>query len=174
MDRDGGAIAQSHAGTTGDADVSTGPGRTGGLRERMGRLHRRLHANPVTGLITKVVVSVVGAAVVALGVVLSGPGIPGPGLVVILLGLAILATEWTWAERLLKWGRRKAREAADRARALDPAERRRRLLLTGLVVLLLGAALVAYLVVYDWPGWTIDGWDWVQQRISVVPELPGM
>jgi hypothetical protein len=57
---------------------------------------------------------------------------------------------------------------------LDPAERRRRLLLTGLVVLVLGAALVAYLVVYDWPGWTIDGWDWVQQRVSVVPELPGM
>jgi hypothetical protein len=26
---------------------------------------------------------------------------PGPGIVVILIGLAILATEWAWAERAL-------------------------------------------------------------------------
>lgn len=174
MDRDGGATVQGHGRATTETDVTGEATSGGGFRARMARLHRRLHANPVTGLITKVVVTVVGAAVVALGVVMSGPGIPGPGLVVILLGLAILSTEWTWAERLLRWGRRKAHEAAERARALDPAERRRRLLLTGLVVLLLGAALVAYLVVYDWPRWSIDGWDWVQQRISVVPELPGM
>lgn len=138
------------------------------------RLHQRLHSNPVTGLITKIVVSVVGGAVILVGVLLSGPGIPGPGFVVIILGLAILATEWTWADRLVKWARVKAREAAERARAMDPAVRRRRLGLAGLAVAVVSAAVVGYLYVYDWPTLAVQGWDRVQGLSGAVPELPGM
>ena len=143
-------------------------------RRRAARAHRRAHANPVTGAITKVVVTLVGAAVVLLGVVMSGPGIPGPGIVVILLGLAILATEWAWAERLLQWGREKVRRAAERARTMDPAVRRRRLLLTGLAVVVVVAAIALYVRTYDWPGWSVEGWGWIQGRAGFVPDLPGM
>jgi Putative transmembrane protein (PGPGW) len=37
--------------------------------------------------------------------------LPGPGVVVILLGLAILATEYVWAERLLRQAREKFDDA---------------------------------------------------------------
>jgi hypothetical protein len=39
--------------------------------------------------------------------------LPGPGIVVILLGLAILATEYVWAERLLRKARDKFEVAKD-------------------------------------------------------------
>lgn len=138
------------------------------------RLQRRLHAHPVTALLTKVVVTLVGVAVIVVGVVLSGPGIPGPGFVVIVFGLAILATEYAWADRLLRRARAALRRASDRARAMDPAVRRRRLLLSVGTFLLVGGALVGYLVVFDWPGWAVDAWDWVQGLSGLVPELPGM
>lgn len=47
----------------------------------------------------RIAVTVVGFAVLAAGLVMMVT--PGPGIVVILLGLAILATEWAWAERAL-------------------------------------------------------------------------
>jgi tellurite resistance protein TerC len=51
-------------------------------------------------LARKVAVAVVGASVLAFGIVLIV--LPGPAIVVIPLGLAILATEFLWARRLLK------------------------------------------------------------------------
>ncbi len=48
----------------------------------------------------RVVVAVVGTTVVLLGVVLLFK--PGPAIVVIPIGLAILATEFVWAQRLLR------------------------------------------------------------------------
>ncbi len=44
-------------------------------------------------------VSVLGGALLILGIVLLP--LPGPGLLVIAAGLAVLATEFPWAERLL-------------------------------------------------------------------------
>ena len=138
------------------------------------RLHTRLHANPVTGLVTKVVVTVIGALVVLAGVVLSGPGIPGPGLLVIVAGLAILATEWAWAEKLLQRARAWLEKTRDQVRNMDPAVRRRRLLLGFLAaVVVLGAA--AWLIAaYGWPSFAISSWDRIQSISGAVPELPGM
>ncbi len=70
----------------------------------------------------RVVVTVVGVALVAVG--LAGvvlPVIPGP--VLILGGLALLATEYVWARRALEAARRKATEA--RAKVRERRERRR-------------------------------------------------
>lgn len=128
----------------------------------------------MTGLLTKVVVTIVGSAVILVGIVLSGPGVPGPGFVVIIFGLAILATEWAWAERLLKRARRALQNAAERARAMDPAVRRRRILLTVGAIVLVSGAIVGYLVAFDWPTWAVSAWNWVQDLSGVVPELPGM
>ncbi|MFB8772804.1 TIGR02611 family protein [Streptomyces broussonetiae] len=87
-------------------------------------------------------VFIVGLAVVATGVVMLP--LPGPGWVVIFGGMAIWATEFVWAQLVLRWTKRKVTEAAQRA--LDPKVRRRNIILTtiGLVIM---TALVA---VYVW------------------------
>lgn len=138
------------------------------------RIHTRLHAHPVTGAATKIVVTIVGVAVVLVGVVLSGPGIPGPGLVVIIAGLALLATEWTWAEKLLLRAREWLKKTNARVREMDPAVRRRRILYGLLAGLVLGAAAWWYLATYDWPAFAVSSWDRVQGIAGFVPELPGM
>jgi uncharacterized protein (TIGR02611 family) len=148
--------------------------RSSGRPHLARRVHTRLHANPITGLVTKVVVTLVGVAVVLVGVVLSGPGIPGPGLVVIVGGLAILATEWTWAEKLLARARRWLAQTTERVKAMDPAVRRRRLLL-GLLAALVVCGIAAWLIAeYGWPSFAISSWDRIQSISDVVPELPGM
>lgn len=56
-------------------------------------------------------VTLAGFAVVLAGVAMLV--LPGPGIVVILAGLAILATEYVWAQRLLRIAREKANQAKD-------------------------------------------------------------
>lgn len=136
------------------------------------RLHERLHRNPVLGLITKIVVTIVGLVVLTAGLIMMVT--PGPGIVGIAVGLGILATEYHWARRLLHYAKRKAEEAAAKARAVDPAVRRRRLILGTVAVLVIGGALTAYVYTYDWPHFAVDSWDWVQDIAGFVPELPGM
>ena len=74
-----------------------------------------------------VTVGLVGGTVTAAGVVMLVT--PGPGLVVIIAGLAILATQFAWAERALDKVKEKARNARDNAsarravRRADAAER---------------------------------------------------
>lgn len=137
-----------------------------------GRIRRTLHAHPLLSLTTKIVVAVVGALVTAVGVVMLVT--PGPAFVLIPLGLAILATEFDFARRWLRWARHKAEEAKQRSDALDPAVRRRRLVIAGLVVLLVVAAVAAFVAAFGWPRFAVGGWDWVQDLGAWVPELPGM
>jgi len=59
----------------------------------------------------RVAVAVVGAALVLAGLAMFV--LPGPGILVVILGLAVLATEFVWAERLLD----KAKEQATKAKA---------------------------------------------------------
>lgn len=136
------------------------------------RLHAWMHTNPVTGLLTKVVVTIVGILVIVAGIVMLVA--PGPGIVGIILGLAILATEWAFAERWMYGMKEYAAQAAERARGMDPDVRRRRLLLTGLTVVLVVGGALGYLVAFDWPGFAVDSWDWAQARLGFLPELPGM
>ena len=55
-------------------------------------------------MLWRIGVTVLGGLVVAIGIVLLP--LPGPGWVIIFGGLGILATEYTWAARLLQWVRR--------------------------------------------------------------------
>ena len=143
-----------------------------GPERRPGMLHRSLHAHPVLSLTTKIVVAVVGTLVTAIGVVMIVT--PGPAFVLIPLGLAILSTEFEFARRWLRWARAKAEEAKRKSDELDPAVRRRRLVLTGVVVLLVVGAVTAYVAVYDWPHFAVGGWNYVQSLVGWVPDLPGM
>jgi tellurite resistance protein TerC len=54
-------------------------------------------------VIRKIVVAVIGTTVLLIGLALTV--LPGPAVVVIPLGLAILATEFVWAQRAIKRGR---------------------------------------------------------------------
>ena len=57
----------------------------------------------------RIAVFVAGAVVLLAGVAMLV--LPGPGIVVIIAGLAILATEFVWAERALDAAKTKASEA---------------------------------------------------------------
>lgn len=69
-----------------------------GFRDRYIRRNRTTHAA------WRVVVAVVGGAIIVTGVVLLP--LPGPGWLIIFAGLAVLASEFVWAQRLLHFARR--------------------------------------------------------------------
>jgi uncharacterized protein (TIGR02611 family) len=84
---------------------------------------RRWHDHPVfvpfkaVGMFIKrsgkrILVTAVGGFLVIVGVALLV--LPGPGWLLIFIGLGILATEYVWAERLLKTAKEKATQAKDK------------------------------------------------------------
>ncbi len=71
----------------------------------------------------KVIVAVIGSTVVLFGLALIV--LPGPAVIVVPLGLAILATEFAWARRLLKhgekaWGKIRRRKKGGDSLGNDP------------------------------------------------------
>lgn len=136
------------------------------------RVDRYLHRNRAIALATKIVVTTIGTLVLTAGLIMMVT--PGPGLVGIVAGLAILATEWEWAERWVQGARRKLHEAKEAAEAMDPAVRRRRIIVTSLVTVAVVTVVVTYLVLEGWPGWVVAGWDRMQSVFGFVPDLPGM
>jgi uncharacterized protein (TIGR02611 family) len=63
------------------------------------RLGERLRAHPATSLGYRVVVTTVAVVIILAGIAMLV--LPGPGIATILLGLAILGTEFPWAKRLV-------------------------------------------------------------------------
>ncbi|QWB26775.1 MULTISPECIES: TIGR02611 family protein [Streptomyces] len=95
-------------------------------------------------------VFIIGLAVVVAGIIMLP--LPGPGWVVIFGGMAIWATEFVWAQLVLRWTKRKVTEAAQRA--LDPKVRRRNIILTSI-----GLVIVAVLVgIYVWKFGIVMPW----------------
>lgn len=136
------------------------------------RVHGHLHRNRAMSATTKLVVTVVGTAVLTAGLIMMVT--PGPGLVGIVAGLAILATEWDWADRWLTTARRKLHEARLAAEAMDPKVRRRRIVIGVVVTVLVVAAAATYVALADWPGWSVSIWDRAQSFLGFLPDLPGM
>lgn len=89
-------------------------------------------------------VLVLGLAVIVVGVILLP--LPGPGWLVIFAGVALWATEFAWAQRVLRWAKRKVTEAAQRA--LDPRVRRRNIALTAVGAAICAALLSVYVRKY--------------------------
>lgn len=65
----------------------------------------------------KVVVLIMGLTIMLAGVAMLV--LPGPGILVILGGLALLATEFAWAKLTLKWAQKTMQDMAQKA--LDAA-----------------------------------------------------
>lgn len=85
--------------------------RDGGIRQKVGDVTQRISAyrsrlrSTRAGRVTlQVATAVVGTAVVIVGIILIP--FPGPGWLIVLTGLAILALEFVWAQRLLAFTRR--------------------------------------------------------------------
>jgi uncharacterized protein (TIGR02611 family) len=75
--------------------------------ERRSALTRWLdgvRANPAGRLTLKIVVGVLGTALVIGGLIMVP--FPGPGWLIVFGGLALLATEFAWAHRVLEFGKR--------------------------------------------------------------------
>ena len=59
----------------------------------------------------RVAITVAGFSVMILGLILVP--LPGPGWLIVFAGLAMLATEYVWAQRLLRFAKTKAGQARD-------------------------------------------------------------
>ncbi|MEN8652862.1 TIGR02611 family protein [Streptomyces sp. 21So2-11] len=138
------------------APAATAPA-TGDLigadRELGSRAPQFIKASRTLHISWQVCVFVIGLAVVAAGVVMLP--LPGPGWLVIFGGMAIWATEFVWAQLVLRWTKHKVTAAAQKA--LDPKVRRRNIILTTI-----GLVIIAVLVgIYVWKfgiamPWKID------------------
>jgi uncharacterized protein (TIGR02611 family) len=116
--------------------------RFAGLRRMRAAIKRRRALDATW----RVVVLVVGVLIIVAGLAMLL--LPGPGWAAIFIGLAVLATEFDWAQRLLHRAKERVQAATKKAR--DP--RRRRLLLAGGAVLLVVAAGVGW--------WYVDRYGW--------------
>lgn len=140
-----GEVATAVGGVTVDEKDDREERPLGSRAPRVVKAHRALHLSWQIG------VFIVGLAVVAAGAAMLV--LPGPGWVVIFAGMAIWATEFTWAQLVLRWTKRKVTEAAQRA--LDPRVRRRNLILTAIAVVI-AAGLAAF---YLWKFGFVMPWD---------------
>jgi uncharacterized protein (TIGR02611 family) len=125
------------------------------------RFREHLRRNRLLDTTWRIGVFTVGLTVLAGGLVMMVA--PGPGILGIIVGLAILATEFAWAQRALH----RARQAAERAKekALDPKTKRRNMILGVVGGILAGAAVLAYIILYDFTmPWKIQDWTpWTDQ-----------
>ena len=71
------------------------------------RLRDRVRASPGSRHVYRILVGVIGLAVTIGGLALVP--LPGPGWLIVFVGLAILASEFEWAQRLLDYGRARLR-----------------------------------------------------------------
>jgi uncharacterized protein (TIGR02611 family) len=69
----------------------------------------------------RAVVFVIGVALLAIGLIMFVT--PGPGIVLVVLGLAVLATEFAWAEHLLEQAKRQAGKAGQASQKIPGVTR---------------------------------------------------
>jgi uncharacterized protein (TIGR02611 family) len=108
------------------------------------RFRESIRRNALLNTTWRIGVFTVGATVLVGGLIMMIA--PGPGILGIIVGLAILATEFAWAQRALHHAKAAAEKAKEKA--LDPRTKRRNTILGIIGGLLAGAAVIAYLTLY--------------------------
>lgn len=124
----------------------------------------RIKRNPLTRRVYRLVVALVGAAIVVVGVVLVPA--PGPGWLIIFAGLAVLGSEFEWAQRLLAYARRRVGQWTAWTLRQHPAVR-------GLV----GLAVLALVLAAFWGLFLLSGVpDWIPDIVQTPLQtyVPGL
>ncbi|MDT5237535.1 MAG: hypothetical protein QOF47_3522 [Mycobacterium sp.] len=75
------------------------------MKRRWARWRDRLRDRPAADFGYRIAVAIIGLAVLAVGII--AIPYPGPGWAIVFVGLAILATEFDWARRLLAYTRQR-------------------------------------------------------------------
>jgi uncharacterized protein (TIGR02611 family) len=110
------------------------------------KLHKRRERHRQRGRVVRWAVVLVGALVTLAGILMTGP-IPGPGFLIIPIGLALLALEFVWAERLLE----RAVIWADKAKAQAAARSRPQKIASAALAAVAVAAFVVAAILWDIP-----------------------
>ena len=118
---------------------------TGGRPRLIERVRARRATHKERNRLYRIAFAGTGFLVCAIGLVMLVT--PGPGIPVIVLGLAMLALEFAWAERWLERLMDKAEQAVDQVTQGSPAKRAA-LLSAGVLAL---AAVVVMVVLWDIP-----------------------
>lgn len=143
------AVTESDA--TEAPDDESEEGRPSGPFAWYREQRRAARANATLNVTWRVMVGISGAVVVLAGVAMLA--LPGPGWGTIILGLAILATEFAWARRLRATTVRKVKAAT--AGSSRMSRRQKAFVAVGLVVFVVVLA-IGYYVIFGVPGW----WPW--------------
>lgn len=64
---------------------------------------RRIRSHPTSHRVYRIAVGLVGLLIVGVGIV-AVPA-PGPGWLIVFVGVSVWASEFEWAQRLLRWGK---------------------------------------------------------------------
>jgi uncharacterized protein (TIGR02611 family) len=124
------------------------------VKRRWARWRDGLRERRRAEFVYRLVVGIIGLAVLGVGI-LAIP-YPGPGWAIVFIGLGILATEFTWARRLLAY----ARERYDKV--MDWFHRQHA------AVQILGGVLTALVVFATL--WLLGAADWVGELVGVEPK----
>jgi uncharacterized protein (TIGR02611 family) len=132
-------------------DESEGKNQATALDETAQRygLRRFVARNRGLEVAYRVVVAILGFAIIASGLALIP--LPGPGWLIVFAGLAVLSTEFAWAERLLRFARTKVAGWTDWV-IHQPLGVRSMIGLVGLAFV--AGAVFLYDAVVGFPSWT--------------------
>ena len=109
------------------------------------RLRDRQEQHKQRGVVYRATFIIAGLVVLAAGIAMLA--LPGPAFIVIPIGLAILALEFAWAERLLEHALVKGEDAKRKAAEATPAQK----LLSAVALACAAAAAVAAALIWDIP-----------------------
>jgi uncharacterized protein (TIGR02611 family) len=106
-------------------------------------------------------VGVVGTAVLVAGII--AIPYPGPGWLILFAGLAILGTEFQWAQQVLHWTRARYDSWTAWLRRQSPAVRVAVITGTGVIVLTTLWLVNVFGLIAGWVGLR---WDWVRSPLA--------
>jgi uncharacterized protein (TIGR02611 family) len=125
------------------------------------RFRQRLRKRPGIDLAYRILVGAVGTAVLVAGII--AIPYPGPGWLILFAGLAILRTEFQWAQRVLRWARSRYDAWTEWVRRQSPVVRLAVIALTGAIVLVTLWLVNAFGLVAGWVGLQ---WGWVRSPLA--------
>ncbi|MEU7816572.1 TIGR02611 family protein [Pseudonocardia sp. NPDC049154] len=136
-------------------------GRFDGVKDRLREFRARIEERPTVRRTYRVAIGVLGTLVLAAGIV--AIPYPGPGWAIVFVGLAILASEFAWAKRVLHFAKGKYDAWTDWLGRQSLVVKLLVLGATALIVVATLWLLNAFWLVAGWVG--LQEWTWLQSPI---------